>query len=54
MDRSYSAGSPWPPMLWIAAVIFAPVSEEVFFRGFVYQGLAQSLVVVPAQAKVFL
>jgi len=41
MYKAY-ASSPWPPLLWIATIIFAPVSEEVFFRGFVYQGLAQS------------
>lgn len=41
MFKAY-ADSPWPPLLWIATVIFAPVSEEIFFRGFVYQGLAQS------------
>ena len=34
--------SVWPPLLWIAVVIFAPVFEEGFFRGFLLVGLKQS------------
>ena len=30
--------SVWPPLLWIAVVIFAPAFEEVFFRGFLFEG----------------
>jgi membrane protease YdiL (CAAX protease family) len=32
----------WPPLLWIATVIFAPVFEEGFFRGFLFVGLKES------------
>jgi membrane protease YdiL (CAAX protease family) len=34
----------WPPMLWIAAVICAPIFEEAFFRGFLFTGLQNSKV----------
>jgi membrane protease YdiL (CAAX protease family) len=34
--------SVWPVVLWIAMVIFAPVFEETFFRGFLFVGLKQS------------
>ncbi len=34
--------SVWPPLLWIATVVFAPVFEESFFRGFLFVGLKQS------------
>ena len=34
--------SVWPVLLWLALVIFAPASEEVFFRGFLLTGLKQS------------
>ena len=30
------------PLLWIAIVIAAPVFEEIFFRGFVFTGFANS------------
>lgn len=33
----------WPPLLWIATVIFAPVFEEGFFRGFLFVGLKESI-----------
>jgi uncharacterized protein len=32
----------WPPLYWIAVVIFAPVFEEAFFRGFLFIGLKNS------------
>jgi uncharacterized protein len=34
--------SVWPLLLWIATVIFAPIFEESFFRGFLFVGLKQS------------
>lgn len=36
------ATSVWPPLLWLAVVIFAPVFEETFFRGFLFVGLDRS------------
>jgi len=32
----------YPALLWIAVVIFAPVFEESFFRGFLFAGLVKS------------
>jgi uncharacterized protein len=32
----------WPPLFWIAVVIFAPLFEEAFFRGFVFEGFRRS------------
>lgn len=32
----------WPPLLWIAVVVFAPAFEEFFFRGFLFSGLVRS------------
>jgi len=34
--------STWPALLWIAVVVFAPLFEEAFFRGFVFVGFQQS------------
>lgn len=34
--------SVWLPLFWIAVVVFAPLFEEVMFRGFVFEGLRQS------------
>ena len=34
----------WPVLLWIAVLIFAPIFEESFFRGFVFVGLRQTRV----------
>lgn len=34
--------SVWPVLLGIAVVIFAPVFEEAFFRGFLFVGLEHS------------
>ncbi|MFA5309692.1 MAG: type II CAAX endopeptidase family protein [Dehalococcoidales bacterium] len=32
----------WPPLFWIAVVVFAPLFEEAFFRGFLFAGFRQS------------
>jgi membrane protease YdiL (CAAX protease family) len=32
----------FPPLLWVAVVIAAPVSEEFYFRGFLLKGLLHS------------
>lgn len=34
--------SVWPVLFWIAVVVFAPAFEEVFFRGFLFEGFRQS------------
>ena len=34
--------SVWPPLLWIAVIVFAPAFEEAFFRGFLFEGFRQS------------
>lgn len=36
------ATSVWPWLLWIAVVIFAPLFEETFFRGFLFEGFRRS------------
>jgi len=36
------ATSAWPPILWIAIIIFAPAFEEILFRGFLFEGFRQS------------
>jgi len=41
MVRVYQSAG-FPPLLWIAVVIGAPIGEEVFFRGFLFSGLAKS------------
>ena len=41
MSKTYSSlQSPW--ILWVALLVAAPVSEEVFFRGFLIKGLSAS------------
>jgi uncharacterized protein len=41
MSTIYKTASPiW--MLWLALIVAAPIFEEVFFRGFLYKGLAAS------------
>jgi beta-phosphoglucomutase len=32
----------WPPLLWIAVVLGAPIGEELFFRGFLFRGWMHS------------
>jgi len=39
-DAYRTAG--WPPLLWSALVVAAPLAEETFFRGFVFRGLQAS------------
>ena len=34
--------SVWPVLFWIAVIIFAPAFEEIFFRGFLFEGFRQS------------
>lgn len=41
MTEAYR-NSVWPPLFWIAIVVFAPVFEEVLFRGFLFTGLVHS------------
>ena len=32
----------FPPLLWLALIVLAPVFEEVFFRGFIFAGVRHS------------
>jgi len=34
--------SVWPALLWVALIIFVPIFEETFFRGFLFEGFRQS------------
>ena len=34
--------SVWPALFWISVIVFAPVFEEVLFRGFLFEGFLQS------------
>ena len=34
--------SAWPVLIWLAVVVFAPLQEELFFRGFLLVGLRNS------------
>ena len=34
--------SVWPALLWVAIVVFAPLYEEAFFRGFLFAGFRRS------------
>jgi CAAX protease family protein len=34
--------SVWPVLIWLAVVVFAPLQEEVLFRGFLFEGLRYS------------
>jgi membrane protease YdiL (CAAX protease family) len=43
MTDTYNTAG-WLPLLWIAVVGFAPVFEEVFFRGFIFVGLQRSCI----------
>jgi uncharacterized protein len=42
IDAYLSCG--WTPIFWIATVVFAPIFEESFFRGFLFVGLRDSRV----------
>jgi membrane protease YdiL (CAAX protease family) len=41
MTEAYVA-SIWPALFWIAVILFGPLFEEVFFRGFLYEGFRNS------------
>jgi membrane protease YdiL (CAAX protease family) len=41
MVNTYST-SVWPALLWVSLIIFAPIFEEAFFRGFLFEGFRQS------------
>jgi membrane protease YdiL (CAAX protease family) len=41
MVNLYST-SAWPALLWVSLIIFGPIFEETFFRGFVFEGFWQS------------
>jgi len=32
----------FPPLLWLALIVGAPISEEIFFRGFLFKGILHS------------
>ncbi len=32
----------WPPLFWLMAVVFAPLFEEILFRGFLFEGFLRS------------
>jgi len=32
----------FPPLLWLAVVVLAPLNEEIFFRGFIFAGISRS------------
>jgi membrane protease YdiL (CAAX protease family) len=41
MINTYNT-SVWPALLWVSLIIFAPIFEEAFFRGFLLEGFRQS------------
>jgi hypothetical protein len=41
MARAYQTAG-FLPLLWIALIVAAPLFEEIFFRGFLFQGLRHS------------
>ncbi|MFC1958577.1 lysostaphin resistance A-like protein [Chloroflexota bacterium] len=41
MVNTYNT-SVWPPLFWVAVIIFAPAFEETFFRSFLFEGFRQS------------
>jgi membrane protease YdiL (CAAX protease family) len=41
MRAAYTSTS-YIPLLWAAVIVFAPVFEELFFRGFLFAGIAAS------------
>ena len=42
MIDAYLSSAGFAPLLWIAVVVAAPLFEELFFRGFVFEGLRYS------------
>ncbi len=43
MEKVYATAH-FPPLLWFAFVVVAPVTEELFFRGFMFKGIRHSSV----------
>jgi len=43
--------SVWPGLMWIAVVVFAPLFEEMMFRGFLFEGFRQSRITALAWAS---
>ncbi len=43
MEKVYATAY-FPPLLWFAFVVIAPVTEELFFRGFMFKGIRHSAV----------
>jgi membrane protease YdiL (CAAX protease family) len=41
MTETYQTAG-YLPLLWIAVILFAPLVEELFFRGFLFEGLRDS------------
>lgn len=41
MEKVYATAY-FPPLLWFAFVVAAPVTEEIFFRGFMFKGIVHS------------
>ncbi len=39
IDAWHTSG--WPPILWLAVIVAAPLAEELVFRGFFFVGLRQ-------------
>ncbi len=44
VDLDMYGTSIWPALLWIAVVLVGPAFEEMFFRGFLFEGFRQSRV----------
>lgn len=44
VDLDMYGTSVWPALLWITVVLVGPLFEEVFFRGFLFEGFRQSRV----------
>jgi membrane protease YdiL (CAAX protease family) len=42
MRQTLQSVGPLLPLLWIVLVVAAPLSEEIFFRGFLFAGIANS------------
>lgn len=45
--RDIYATAGFLPLLWLVLVVFAPIGEEILFRGFLFQGLLNSAVRAP-------
>jgi membrane protease YdiL (CAAX protease family) len=42
VDLDMYGTSVWPALLWLAVVLVGPAFEEMFFRGFLFEGFRQS------------